>query len=69
MITRSIDGDYFCIPHRFHSDGFLTSLILEEMFQYLFLFLVSDRYSFNTLVPLLKEQAKVIKEISDKHIP
>ena len=42
--VRRIDGSFSFIPHRFLTDGFLTSLTQEEILLYLFLVLVSDRY-------------------------
>ena len=41
---RSINGGFSFIPHRFLTDGFLTSLSQMELLLYLFLVLVSDRY-------------------------
>jgi hypothetical protein len=41
---RSITGGFSFIPHRFVTDGFLSSLSQTELLLYLFLVLVSDRY-------------------------
>jgi hypothetical protein len=42
--VRRIEGGFSYIPHRFITDGFLTSLTQKEFLLYLFLVLVSDRY-------------------------
>jgi hypothetical protein len=42
--VRHIQGGFSYIPHRFITDGFLTSLTQKEFLLYLFLVLVSDRY-------------------------
>ena len=42
--VRCISGGFSFIPHRFLTDGFLTSLTQKEFLLYLFLVLVSDRY-------------------------
>lgn len=41
---RSIKGGFSFIPHRFVTDGFLSSLSQNQLLLYLFLVLVSDRY-------------------------
>ena len=41
---RGIKGGFSFIPHRFVTDGFLSSLSQTEQLLYLFLVLVSDRY-------------------------
>ncbi|MDY6791757.1 MAG: hypothetical protein SWH54_10880 [Thermodesulfobacteriota bacterium] len=41
---RRIKGGFSFIPHRFLTDGFLTSLSQTQLLLYLFLVLVSDRY-------------------------
>jgi hypothetical protein len=56
---RRIDGGFSFIPHRFLTDGFLTSLDQKEILLYLFLVLVSDRhglsfYSYDTICSLLQ---------------
>lgn len=42
--VRSIKGGFSFIPHRFVTDGFLSSLSAPELLLYLFLVAVSDRY-------------------------
>jgi hypothetical protein len=42
--VRRINGSFSFIPHRFLTDGFLTSLTQQEILLYLFLILVSDRH-------------------------
>ena len=56
---RRIDGGFSFIPHRFISDGFLSSLDQKELLLYLFLILVSDRhglsfYSYDSICSLLQ---------------
>ena len=41
---RRIDGGFSFIPHRFLTDGFLSSLTQKEILLYFFLILASDRY-------------------------
>ncbi len=41
---RGIKGGFSFIPHRFITDGFLSSLNPKQLLLYLFLVLVSDRY-------------------------
>jgi hypothetical protein len=41
---RGIKGGFSFIPHRFVTDGFLSSLNQTQLLLYLFLVLVSDRY-------------------------
>lgn len=41
---RKIAGGFSFIPHRFLTDGFLTSLEQPEILLYLFLILAGDRY-------------------------
>ena len=41
---RHIDGGFSFIPHRFLTDGFLSSLSQKELLLYFFLILASDRY-------------------------
>jgi hypothetical protein len=41
---RGIKGGFSFIPHRFVTDGFLSSLNRTQLLLYLFLVLVSDRY-------------------------
>lgn len=40
---RRISGGFSFIPHRFVTDGFMTSLCANELLLYLFLVAVSDR--------------------------
>ena len=42
--VRHIDGGFSFIPHRFLTDGFLSSLTQKEILLYFFLVLVADRY-------------------------
>ena len=56
---RRIEGGFSFIPHRFISDGFLSSLSQKELLLYLFLCLVSDRnglsyYSYDAICCLLQ---------------
>ena len=56
---RHIEGGFSYIPHRFITDGFLTSLTQKEFLLYLFLVLVSDRYglsfySYDSICSLLQ---------------
>ena len=56
---RRIEGGFSFIPHRFVSDGFLSSLSQKELLLYLFLCLVSDRnglsfYSYDAICSLLQ---------------
>ena len=41
---RRIDGGFSFIPHRFLTDGFLSSLDPQELLLYFFLVLASDRH-------------------------
>ena len=41
---RGIKGGFSFVPHRFVTDGFLSSLGPTQLLLYLFLVLVSDRY-------------------------
>jgi len=55
---RRIDGGFSFIPHRFVTDGFLSTLRQKELLLYLFLILVSDRnglsfYSYDAICSLL----------------
>mgnify|MGYP001825989942 CR=1 FL=1 len=56
---RSIKGGFSFIPHRFVTDGFLSSLNPTELILYLFLVLVSDRfglsyYAYDSICSLLQ---------------
>ena len=57
--VRRIDGGFSYVPHRFITDGFLSSLSQKELLLYLFLVLVSDRhglsfYSYDAICSLLE---------------
>ena len=57
--VRRIEGGFSFIPHRFLTDGFLSSLCQHELLLYLFLVLVSDRhglsfYSYDAICNLLQ---------------
>ncbi|MBW1863612.1 MAG: helix-turn-helix domain-containing protein [Deltaproteobacteria bacterium] len=57
--VRRINGGFSFIPHRFLTDGFLTTLSQKEILLYLFLILVSDRnglsfYSYDSICSLLQ---------------
>jgi hypothetical protein len=41
---RRIDGGFSFMPHRFLTEGFLSSLTQKEILLYFFLILASDRY-------------------------
>ena len=56
---RGIKGGFSFIPHRFLTDGFLTSLNQTQLLLYLFLVLVSDRfglsyYAYDSICSLLR---------------
>lgn len=57
--VRHINGGFSFIPHRFLTDGFLTSLSRQEILLYFFLILASDRnglsyYSYDSICKLLQ---------------
>ena len=57
--VRRIDGGFSFMPHRFLTDGFLSSLNSRELLLYFFLVLVSDRnglsfYSYDAICSLLQ---------------
>jgi hypothetical protein len=57
--VRQINGGFSFIPHRFLSDGFLTSLSRQEILLYFFLILASDRnglsyYSYEAICKFLQ---------------
>lgn len=59
---RRIDGGFSFIPHRFLTDGFVSSLDQKELLVYFFLVLVSDRYglsfySYDAICSLLELSA------------
>lgn len=56
---RRIDGGFSFIPHRFLTDGFLSSLNSNELLLYFFLVLASDRhgisfYAYDSICSLLQ---------------
>jgi len=56
---RRINGGFSFIPHRFVTDGFVSSLNRQQLLLYLFLVLVSDRYglsfySYDSICSLLQ---------------
>ena len=56
---RRINGGFSFIPHRFLTDGFLSSLEQKELLLFLFLVIVSDRnglsfYSYDAICNLLQ---------------
>ena len=56
---RGINGGFTFIPHRFVTDGFLSSLGPTQLLLYLFLVLVSDRhglsyYAYDSICSLLQ---------------
>jgi hypothetical protein len=57
--VRCIERGFSFIPHRFLTDGFLSSLDQKELLMYFFLVLVSDRqglsfYSYDAICSLLQ---------------
>jgi hypothetical protein len=57
--VRRIDGGFSFIPHRFLTDGFLSSLRQKEILLYFFLILASDRcglsfYSYDAICSFLQ---------------
>ena len=57
--VRRIQGGFSFIPHRFVTDGFLSSLSQKELLLYFFLVLVSDRnglsfYAYDGICSLLE---------------
>ena len=57
--VRRINGGFSFIPHRFVTDGFVSSLNRQQLLLYLFLVLVSDRrglsfYSYDSICSLLQ---------------
>ena len=56
---RRVDGGFAFIPHRFLTDGFLSSLTQKEILLYFFLILASDRsglsfYSYDAICCFLQ---------------
>ncbi len=67
---RHIDGGFSFIPHRFMTDGFLSSLKHKEILLYFFLVLVSDRYglsfySYDAICSLLQFTPDKCNEATD----
>jgi hypothetical protein len=57
--VRHVNGGFSFIPHRFLTDGFLTSLSRQEVLLYFFLILASDRnglsyYSYDSICKFLQ---------------
>lgn len=57
--VRHVNGGFSFIPHRFLTDGFLTSLSQQEVLLYFFLILASDRnglsyYSYDSICKFLQ---------------
>lgn len=68
--VRRIQGGFSFIPHRFLTDGFLSSLDQTEILLYLFLVLASDRnglsfYSYDAICTLLQITADDYVEARD----
>jgi hypothetical protein len=67
---RRIDGGFSFIPHRFLTDGFLSSLNQKELLLYLFLVLASDRhglsfYSYDAICSFLQIRVEDYMEARD----
>ena len=68
--VRHVNGGFSFIPHRFLTDGFLTSLNQEEMLLYFFLILASDRnglsyYSYDSICKFLQLDSDVYLKARD----
>ena len=68
--VRHIDGGFSFIPHRFMTDGLLSSLEQKEILLYFFLVLVSDRYglsfySYDAICSILQFTLDECHEASD----
>lgn len=68
--VRHIDGGFSFIPHRFMTEGFLSSLGQKEILLYFFLVLVSDRYglsfySYGAICSLLQFTPDECNEATD----
>jgi hypothetical protein len=68
--VRHIDGGFSFIPHRFMTDGFLSSLDQKEILLYFILVLGSDRYglsfySYDAICSLLKFTLEECNEAAD----
>jgi hypothetical protein len=71
--VRRIAGGFSFIPHRFVTDGFLSSLNRQQLLLYLFLVLVSDRYglsfySYDSICSLLQMRIDEYIEARDSLI-
>ena len=71
--VRHIDGGFSFIPHRFLTDGFLSSLTQKEILLYFFLILVSDRcglsfYCYDAICTFLQITADQYIEARDSLI-
>jgi len=71
--VRRIAGGFSFIPHRFVTDGFLSSLNRQQLLLYLFLVLVSDRYgisfySYDSICSLLQMRIDEYIEARDNLI-
>ena len=67
---RHIEGGFSFIPHRFMTDGFLSSLEQKEILLYFFLVVVSDRYglsfySYDAICSILQFTLDECHEASD----
>jgi hypothetical protein len=67
---RHIDGGFSFIPHRFMTDGFLSSLDQKEILLYFFFVLVSDRYglsfySYDAICSILQFTLEECNETTD----
>ena len=67
---RRIDGGFSFIPHRFLTNGFLSTLDQIEILLYLFLCLVSDRYglsfySYDAICSYLQLTLEKLNEATD----
>ena len=68
--VRHVNGGFSFIPHRFLTDGFLTSLNQEEVLLYFFLILASDRnglsyYSYDSICKFLQLDSDVYIKARD----
>jgi len=70
---RRINGGFSFIPHRFVTDGFVSSLNRQQLLLYLFFVLVSDRhglsfYSYDSICSLLQMRIDEYIEARDNLI-
>ena len=71
--VRRINGGFSFIPHRFVTDGFVSSLNRQQLLLYLFFVLVSDRYglsfySYDSICSLLQMRIDEYIEARDNLI-